>query len=226
MAVPTVIDSYAGGSLGVAYSDLIQLFAMAIRVRHATGLAVFAFALLTCACSSHDEVLRITSPDGKVDAIVFEDNCGAPCSFMYEVRLARKGSNHGDTVAWLDAATRNNSAGGLNLKWSDSQNLSVEYLQARQADVQKSTVNLAGDTIRVGLQCQRERNPSRNFKRTREFASMLRTYPAFLPCSATIQNCPPTRPRPRAYAGACRFCDRPFQAACTQAALARLRTAA
>ena len=44
--------------------------------------------------------------------------------------------------------------------------------------------------------CQRERNPSRNFNRTRGFASILRTYPAFLPCSATIQNCPPTCPLP------------------------------
>lgn len=43
---------------------------------------------------------------------------------------------------------------------------------------------------------QRPRNPSRAFIRTRGFASMLRTYPDCLPCSATIQNCVPTRPSP------------------------------
>jgi hypothetical protein len=104
-----------------------------------------------CACSSQDEVLRITSPDGKVDAILFEDNCGTPCSFVYEVRIARNGSKLGDTVASLEAATRNNTAWGVNLKWSDSQNLSVEYFQSRRAELKKSTVNLAGDTIQVGL---------------------------------------------------------------------------
>jgi hypothetical protein len=31
-------------------------------------------------------------------------------------------------------------------------------------------------------------NPSRNFRRTRGLLSMLRTYPAFMPCSAASQN--------------------------------------
>lgn len=70
---------------------------------------------------------------------------------MYEVRLARKGSRFGQNVAFLDAATRSDNAWGVNLKWSDSHNLFVEYFQARHADLQKSTVNLAGNTIRVGL---------------------------------------------------------------------------
>jgi hypothetical protein len=36
----------------------------------------------------------------------------------------------------------------------------------------------------------------RSFSRTRGLRSILRMYPAFMPCSATIQNCPPMRPLP------------------------------
>lgn len=120
-------------------------------VRYMAVIATLVIGVLMCSCSWHDEVLRVTSPDGKVDALLFEDGCGAPCSFVYEVRLARKGSRFGQSVAWLDAATRNDNAWGVNLKWSDSQNLSVEYLKAAKADLQKQTVDVAGDRIKIGL---------------------------------------------------------------------------
>lgn len=46
---------------------------------------LLAFGLLLCGCMSSEEVVRVTSPDGRVDAILVETNCGAPCSFGYEV---------------------------------------------------------------------------------------------------------------------------------------------
>ena len=36
--------------------------------------------------------------------------------------------------------------------------------------------------------CQRARSPLRSFSRTCGLCAILRTYPAFMPCSATIQN--------------------------------------
>jgi len=44
--------------------------------------------------------------------------------------------------------------------------------------------------------CQRDLSPWRSFSRTLELEVMLRMYPAFMPCSATSQNCLSTRPTP------------------------------
>lgn len=38
------------------------------------------------------EIGRVTSPDGAVDAVMEEGNCGAPCSFVYYVSIVPKGS--------------------------------------------------------------------------------------------------------------------------------------
>jgi|HubBroStandDraft_1064217.scaffolds.fasta_scaffold21221_2 hypothetical protein len=120
-------------------------------MRSAAGLIV-GLALLLCGCSSRNEVLRITSPDGKVDAIAFETDCGAVCSFGYEIWLAPKGSHRGEQVAWLDAAIRNEQACGVNLKWLDADKLSVEYLRANDSNLLKQTVDVAGHSVRVSLQ--------------------------------------------------------------------------
>jgi hypothetical protein len=112
---------------------------------------LFGLGLLVCGCSSRDEVLRLTSPDGRVDALLFEKDCGAPCSFGYEVRLATKGSRHGEEVASLVGASRNDNAWGVNLKWSGADELSVEYLRAEDARLLKQTVGIAGHNVKVSL---------------------------------------------------------------------------
>jgi hypothetical protein len=102
-------------------------------------------------CISRDEVLRRTSPDGHVDAIVFETDCGAVCSFGYEIRLAPKGAGDGQEVASLDAALRSEQAWGVNLKWSDNERLSVEYLRADYSQVLRQVVEIDGRKIKVTL---------------------------------------------------------------------------
>jgi hypothetical protein len=119
-------------------------------MRYATALIV-GLGLLMCGCLSRDEVSRVTSPDGGVDALVFETNCGAPCSFGYEVELGTKGSRHGEQVALLDGATRNGQAWGVNLKWVGPDKLSVEYLRAEDTRLLKQTVAVAGRDITVSL---------------------------------------------------------------------------
>lgn len=119
-------------------------------MRYATTVIV-GLALLMCGCLSRDEVSRVTSPDGGVDALVFETNCGAPCSFGYEVELGTKGSRHGEQVASLDGATRNGQAWGVNLKWLGPDKLSVEYLRAEDARLLKQTVVVAGRDVSVSL---------------------------------------------------------------------------
>jgi hypothetical protein len=119
-------------------------------MRFATVLIV-GLGLLMCCCSSRDEVSRVTSPDGGADALVFETNCGAPCSFGYEVELGPKGSRHGEQVASFEGATRNGQAWGVNLKWLGRDKLSVEYLRAEDARLLKQTVVVAGRDIAVSL---------------------------------------------------------------------------
>ncbi len=116
-----------------------------------TSFVIFALSLLMCGCLSRDEVLRVTSPDGKVDAVLFETNCGAPCSFGYEIQLVTKGNRRGEEVASLEGATRNDHAWGVNFKWLGADKLSVEYLRAEDARLLKQTVSIAGHEVNVSL---------------------------------------------------------------------------
>ena len=115
------------------------------------AVLIFGFALLMCGCSSRDEVLRVPSPDGRVDALIFETNCGTPCSFAYQVQLVAKGSHRGERVALLEGAIRNESAWGVNAKWLASDKLSLEYLRAQDARLLKRTVVVAGHDVTVSL---------------------------------------------------------------------------
>src|SRR6185312_10170544 len=82
---------------------------------------------------SHDEVKRISSPDGKTDAVVIEENGGATTSFNYLVEVGPKSSRHLEKAVSVYGATRNSNAYGVNLRWTDNSNLSVEYLDAKRA---------------------------------------------------------------------------------------------
>jgi hypothetical protein len=122
-------------------------------MRCAIGIVAIGIVLSMSGCPfvSRDEVLRVTSPNGRVDAIVFETDCGAPCSFGYEIRIAPKGSRDGEEVAALDAALRNEHAWGVNLKWVDTDSVSVEYLRADYSTLLKQAVDVGGRKIRVSL---------------------------------------------------------------------------
>jgi hypothetical protein len=119
-------------------------------MRYAAGL-ILGLGLLMCGCLSRDEVVRVTSPDGRIDAIVFETDCGATCSFGYEIRLAPKGRRDGEEVATLDSALRSEQAYGVNLKWLDADKLSVEYLRAQHSILLRKAVDIAGQNVKVSL---------------------------------------------------------------------------
>jgi hypothetical protein len=86
-----------------------------------------------------------------VDALLFETNCGAPCSFGYEDRLVAKGGHDGEEVAYLEGATRNAQAWGVNLKWVAADRLSVDYLRAEHERLLKQTVGVGGRHIQISL---------------------------------------------------------------------------
>jgi hypothetical protein len=73
---------------------------------------ILSFSLVMVGCGSRDEVRRVTSPDGRIDAIIIETNCGAPCDFGYEVRLSPKDSTGSDEVAYFYGARRSEYSSG------------------------------------------------------------------------------------------------------------------
>jgi len=115
-------------------------------------LGLVATVLLSgCGLISRDEVTRVSSPDGRVDAVLVETNGGATTSFGYEIHVVEKGRPPHDRVAWLYDAVRNEQAYGANLKWTNDQELVIEYLSARQEDLKRARVTVAGRAINVSL---------------------------------------------------------------------------
>lgn len=117
------------------------------------GLSLIALILVSSGCdiSSRDEVQRAKSPDGSVDAILYESNGGATTSFAYEIELLGRGSHHAQRVASLYGATRNQNAYGVNLRWSGNDELRIEYLSAIDQRVFHPKMELAGRSIQVVL---------------------------------------------------------------------------
>ena len=122
-----------------------------------TGL--IAAAILCCfttACITNitnDEVARAPSPDGRVDAVIFESNGGATTLFGYQVELRERSFwRRSEDVAYLYGATRNESAWGVNVRWLNDREVRVEYLDAKKVWLNKPNIRLAGREITVVLQ--------------------------------------------------------------------------
>src|SRR5258705_13961034 len=65
-----------------------------------SSLIFISFMLASCA--SQDEVSRVPSPDGRVEAVLIETNGGATTSFGYRILVETKGRwFSGEEVAWL-----------------------------------------------------------------------------------------------------------------------------
>ena len=109
--------------------------------------------VVSIGCASRNEVARITSPSGKVDAVLVETNGGATTSFGYEIFVVptQASTRLRKDVAWFYGAVRSDQAYGVNLKWSDPSNLNLEYLKARWQEVRMPTVSIAGQEIHVTL---------------------------------------------------------------------------
>ena len=107
---------------------------------------------MLASCASQDEVSRVPSPDGRVEAVLIETNGGATTSFGYRILVETKGRwFSGEEVAWLYGAGRNEHAYGVNLKWHSDAELFIEYLDAREAKLMKPKMNVAGRSITIAL---------------------------------------------------------------------------
>jgi len=124
------------------------------RARWQPRLPALARAsLLLQGCVSRDEVARVRSPGGDIDALVVERNGGATTGFVYEVHLVPAGGKRGLTteVAVLQEAIRNDRAGGVNARWRSPDLLAVEFLTARRSDLSNAHVRVASREVTVYL---------------------------------------------------------------------------
>jgi len=131
-----------------------------MRWNRPLGILVMTSALLFDASCfnfagerSHDEVSRITSPSGVVDAVLVEGNGGATTSFGYKVYLVKSGKkcDSGVQAASIYGAVRNEHAYGVNVKWIEPQVLSIEYLRAKAEPKVTSPVQINGDDFEIRL---------------------------------------------------------------------------
>ena len=106
-------------------------------------------AALTLTCSafiigcwqwSHDEVSRVASPDGRTDAVLFEENGGATTSFDYVVDVVPHGEKNMKQVGEIYGAVRNTQAYGVDLRWIDSNTVEADYLTSKTAPVVDSVI--------------------------------------------------------------------------------------
>ena len=110
---------------------------------------VTIYAALACGCAqSWDEVVRVSSPNGKLDGVVLETSGGAATSYSYQVHIVESGKKaKGDSpaAASLYGAIRNDSAYGVNLRWESDATLFVEYFKAQRVSqvIGPTTVKVA-----------------------------------------------------------------------------------
>jgi len=101
---------------------------------------------------SKDEVARVVSPSGKVDAVLFETNGGATTSFGYEIHVVEHGTQpSGSPAVSLYGSVRSEHAYGANLIWSSPDSLSVEFLSAKSAKVNTRIQSVGTQAIHVVL---------------------------------------------------------------------------
>ena len=118
-------------------------------MRYAALLIVLSFPLV--GCTTRNQVARVASPDGLLDALVFESDCGAICDVVDEVWVVPRGSRHGKEVASFNDAVRSEHAWGKNVKWDSGHRLVFEYFSAAQAKLLMQKTVIAGQDVQVSL---------------------------------------------------------------------------
>lgn len=114
-------------------------------------LISFLLHCIGCHTASRNQVASFASPDGRLEAALYESNGGATTSFGYEVELRKEGEQKGTQVASLYGAKRNEGAYGANLKWNGNDELDIEYLTVKAAPKVTSTIEIDSRNIRVAL---------------------------------------------------------------------------
>jgi len=131
---------------------LLKLLAIIAGMTVALFVGAISIFLWLAPGSSADEVARVSSPEGDIEAVLVETNGGATTSFGYEIFVVPNGvKKRSSRAAHLYAAVRNSSAYGVNLRWLSASELLIEYQKADSSEVDQPSVVVAGRTVRVVL---------------------------------------------------------------------------
>ncbi len=103
---------------------------------------------------SNDEVARFADPSKRTDAVICEWNGGVTENFAYEVHIVEHFAPvqcGKDFAVILYAATRNENAYGVNLRWVANNSVHVEYLEAKWIKVRAPIAVLNHSRIKLVL---------------------------------------------------------------------------
>lgn len=119
------------------------------------SLLLLAASLMLTGCldiagpTSREAVATVISPDGSIQAVLFETNGGATTSYGYEIELhGSKSGNNPVMGGSLYGATRSECGYGVNLRWLSSTQLAIQFLEADQADM-PATVRVGRRTVQI-----------------------------------------------------------------------------
>jgi hypothetical protein len=95
----------------------------------------------------------VGSPKGDVEGVVVETNGGATTSFGYDIYVVASGKapEASRLVATLYGALRNEHSSGVNLTWSSSDVLLVEFMEAKIAKVVMPVIRIGPHQVWVAL---------------------------------------------------------------------------
>ena len=102
-----------------------------------------------------EEFARVSSPNGRMEAIVTESNAGATTSFSYNVYVTSAGSPRsqwGGPVVKLYGAIRNEGSYGVNPKWLGDGKLTVECLRAEGIKIRSPVSRVGDQTVLTNVQ--------------------------------------------------------------------------
>jgi hypothetical protein len=113
---------------------------------------VIVLGLALAGCSPvKEEVERVPSPDGALDAVVIRVNAGATVSFYYDVYVVPAGSKAGgrEVADFYGLYSTDGWAEGVRPVWVDDGALQLRFDKARQGNLRQRSVEVAGRRIEV-----------------------------------------------------------------------------
>jgi hypothetical protein len=102
------------------------------------NIAIMFFIFLLSGCSAFSlcedkELLRITSPNNKIDAVMIRRNCGATTAYSYRIYLVYRGERV--PKGWINEKSGlifvADHVEGESIQWIESNLLEIKYKRAR-----------------------------------------------------------------------------------------------
>ncbi len=103
-----------------------MIFSKSFQVLMLAFLIVMSVACSNGTSCESAEVIRTTSPDQIVDAVIEKTNCGATTSYSYRVFLTKHEDELPENHVFLSDKTEN-----LHIEWEQNKRLKINYDKAR-----------------------------------------------------------------------------------------------